>query len=122
MPGVTVAYEAQPDSLKETISLVNSQVQSTFTYQLKLPAGWTAKSNGRGGADLVDGKGNLQAALVTPTMKDAARKSGGANMTISSVGSQVTIIVAADKAWINAPGRVFPVVIDPTIWTNTNYY
>ncbi|HZA01467.1 MAG TPA: DNRLRE domain-containing protein, partial [Hyphomicrobiaceae bacterium] len=122
LPGATVAYEVQPESLKESITLVSALSPSLFTYSLTLPANWSAKSNVRGGIDLKDSKGQLQAALVPPTMTDAARQTGPVAMSLSTTSGLLTITVNADVKWLRGAGRKFPVVIDPTIWTQTYYF
>jgi RHS repeat-associated protein len=138
LPGAAVSFSAQPDSLKEAISLSNAQAPTTFTYTLTLPAGWLARANKSGGIDLVDKTGKLQASFRAPYMADSSHVSSGLShavaMTIGAAAGTAsaprtvgftaaqTITVAADKNWIDAPGRVFPVVIDPTIDTNINYY
>jgi len=43
-------------------------------------------------------------------------------MTLSASGASKTITVTADAAWLAAKDRKYPVVIDPSIWTNVNYY
>lgn len=126
LAGTTVSYSAQADGLKEAISLSSAQAPTTFVYKLNLPGGWTARANSGGGIDIADGKGATQATFGSPFMFDASNKASGysnaVKMTLAgTIGSQ-TITVAADPNWIADKSRVFPVVIDPSIWTNVNYY
>src|SRR5205823_14440100 len=109
-------------SLKETISLASAQAPSVFSYVLTPPAHWTANSNARGGIDLKDSKGKLQAALVAPTMTDAARQTGSVGMSSSTASGLTTIAVTPDLKWHRGAARKFPVVIDPTIWTQSTYF
>jgi RHS repeat-associated protein len=122
LPGATIAYEAQPDSLKETIKLASSAAPATFIYGLTLPSQWTAKANPHGGVDLLDANGGLQASFVAPTMLDASKQSGSVSMTLAAATGQQTMTLTADQKWLQASERKFPVLIDPTIWTNVNYF
>lgn len=124
--GATVSYTAQSDSLKEAISLASPQAPTSFTYRLTLPSGWLARSTAQGGVDVLDAKGNPEATFRTPFMYDASHTTSGyssaVSMTLTGSAGNQSISMVADKNWINATGRVFPVVIDPTIDTNVNYY
>lgn len=124
--GATVTYAAQSDSLKEAISLANSASPTTFTYKLQLPTKWSARATGQGGIDVVDAAGQVQASFKAPYMYDSSRTSAGysraVSLTLSGNAGSQTITMSADSKWIAAPGRQFPVVIDPSIATNVNYY
>jgi RHS repeat-associated protein len=126
LTGVTVTFDAQPDSLKEALSISNSQAPTTFTYALTVSSGWLARANKVGGINLIDKAGVVQAAFRAPVMSDtshtASATSQAVTMSLGGTTGHQTITVVADKTWINTPGRVFPVVIDPTIDTNVNYY
>lgn len=67
-----VAYDAEPDSLKETLSLSTALAPTTFSYDLTLPKGWLARQNARGSIDIVDAKNGVEAELLRPFMYDAA--------------------------------------------------
>lgn len=124
--GVSVSYSLQPDALKEAISLSNQQSTNTFTYKLDLPANWSARANAQGAIDVVDTGGRIEATFRPPYMSDSSRTVAGfsrdVNMQLSGGAGGPEITLSANPKWIAAPGRVFPIVIDPTIATNVNYY
>ena len=55
-----------------------------------------------------------------------ACKTSGAKLTVTRDGADLILRVSLDRAWLDAPGRVFPVKLDPTItisppeWVNVN--
>src|SRR4051812_6264095 len=111
--GVTVAYTAESDAVKETLTLANAKVPSKFVYQLALSKGLVASLNGARGVDVRDGKGNVQFVLTAPFMQDAA--GAVANIPLSLHGTTLTLSPA--RAWLSNPARRFPVVVDPSILT-----
>ena len=84
--------------------------------------GLTASLDG-GSVDLTDSAGDL-VAVIPPAV--ARSGSGGPVDPDSQASSQLTyqlvtangapaLEMSLDPAWLNAPGRVFPVIVDPTV-------
>jgi len=123
--GVTVSYSAQPDALKETLSLTGPGGPSAFTYSLRLSPGLAARQNPDHSIDFVDGKDQIQFRFAPPFMYDSAptpQLSTNVSMALVSGATGQSVVVSADTNWLSSSARKFPVVIDPTIWANVNYY
>jgi RHS repeat-associated protein len=127
MPHVTLAYSANPDSLRESIRLDAPTDRNSFTFRLHVGPGLTAKQLQNGAIVIVDASQKPQYAFPPPYMYDssntAAGFSGDVRMTLGpdSPAGQ-TVIVMADPGWLKSPARKFPVVIDPSIGTNLNFF
>ncbi len=125
LPGVSLAFAAQADALKESVILQSGTAPSTFVYNLRLSPGITARPNAAGGIDFMNAAGQNQFAFAPPYMFDSTRPglSKAVSMRLAQTPTGQTVTLAADRAWLADAARVFPVVIDPTtIWNNTNYY
>ena len=117
LPATTVSYKVLPGGVKETLQLASGSAPSAFTWSLGLGSGLTAVATGGGLA--LDAAGRAVAAMSAPTVTDGAGRVGPAALTLSADGGSVTLSV--DSAWLAAPGRVFPVTVDPTTsWLSTN--
>jgi RHS repeat-associated protein len=113
LPATTVAEQVQSSGIKETLTLANATAPSTFTWKLDLSSGLSAVQAGTG-ID-IDSAGKPLAQITAPTVSDAAGTSGPATLTLSSDRTSVTLAIS--PTWLSAPGRTFPVTVDP----NTTY-
>ncbi len=59
LPSVSLVFEAQADSLKESIVLQDRRAPNIFSYSLRTSSGLTARENGAGGIDFFDGGNRL---------------------------------------------------------------
>lgn len=114
--GVDVQYNIFEDQVKEFIILNKAIDRNTFKYELKI-------SNAK--AELVDGvitvtKNNSKEPyfyITAPEMYDAA---GNTSTALAlelehQSGGRYYVTLTADKEWLNAPERSYPVKIDPTV-------
>lgn len=116
LPGVTLAYTAANDAVEETLTLASAAAPHTFVYRLATGGGLTARANGAGGIDFVDGAGKTQFAFAPPVMDDrAGAHSAAASLTLGGDASGQTVTLAASAAWLADPARKYPVVIDPQV-------
>ncbi|MBP2328480.1 RHS repeat-associated protein [Kibdelosporangium banguiense] len=120
-----VTYQVTPDALKEKIVLDKAPADATYTFTLDL-AGVQARQREDGSIAFLrpDGEGGPVFVMPKPFMIDARDDanspygkawSGKVTQTIKPDGNRFTVTVAADMAWLRAPERKYPVVIDPTI-------
>lgn len=126
LPGVTVTYTANADSLKESIRLDSAAAPASFTYRLQTGGGLVAKQLPNGTIGFVDAAQKLQYAFALPFMYDSSNTAAGVSREVryalgQDSGGQ-TVTLTADAGWLKSAARKFPVVIDPTIWANVNYY
>ena len=127
LPGVTVTYAANVDTLKESLRLDSSASPTSFIYRLGTGAGLTARQLPGGAIVFLDRAQKVQAAFALPYMYDSSNTAAGfsreVRMTLGhDAAGQQTVILTADPGWLTSSARKFPVVIDPTIWANVNYY
>ncbi len=121
LPGVTLAYSAHNDAVKETLTLTSASAPHTFVYHLTVGGGLTAKANGAG-IDFVDGTGKVQFVFVPPFMDDAAgAHSAAVSLKLGQDAGGQTVTLDADATWLGAAARQYPVVMDPTVaFTGSN--
>jgi hypothetical protein len=104
----------------ESVILPDAKASSSYRVELVLPAGVTAAQSG-GDVELRDSSGAALGRFGSALAFDAAAAKGGvlttAPVTVRLVGQDAGVAavdVAVDPAWLSAPGRQFPVTIDPT--------
>ena len=124
LPATDVTETANPDGLSEALTLASAAAGNSWTFPLTLK-GLTA-SLSDGSVDLSDSSGT-----VVDVIPPAVARSGPVNLARpdSQASSQLTyqlvtsngapaLQMTLDPAWLNAPGRVFPVTVDPTVLTD----
>jgi RHS repeat-associated protein len=116
--GVAVELEAQADALKETLTLASPEARSSFDYRLEASAGLRARETRDGGVEVVDGDGETRFVLPAPFVyeqgagePDPVEK---AKFELTRAGEGWRLELTVDRDWLKAPGRRFPVVVDPT--------
>lgn len=117
LPGGSIAWTANSDSLKEAITLNSAAAPSTYVFDVAASPGLSAKQNSAGGIDFTDGSGAIVSSFLPPFMSDVGGASTAVSMTLSQLASGLRVTVSADPTWLAAPTRQFPVVIDPTLTT-----
>jgi RHS repeat-associated protein len=114
LPNVTVRYEAEPDSVKETLVLERPEAASSFRFAVSASAGLTASLE-RGGVSFRDRSGETVFSFAPPFLVDAAgERSERVSFALERTGSGWTLTLRADRTWLAAPGRRYPVALDPT--------
>ena len=121
LPDTDVTETATPDGLSEALTLDSAAAQTTWVFPLALK-GLTASLDG-GSVDLADSAGTV-VAVIPP----ATARSGPVNLSVpdSQASSQLTyqlvtdggapaLEMSLDPSWLDAPGRVFPVIVDPSV-------
>ncbi|GAA3597777.1 DNRLRE domain-containing protein [Kribbella ginsengisoli] len=120
-----LVYQVGPDQLKESIVLESASADPTYHFSLKL-AGVKAVPQADGSISFLpqSGVGRPVFTMPRPFMTDARDDatspygkafSDSVTQTVTQRGADIDITVRADAAWLAAPERQFPVVIDPTI-------
>ncbi len=122
LPGTSVTETATADGLSEALTLSSAAAGNSWVFPLDLK-GLTATLD-NGSVDLADGAGNV-VGVIPPAVawSGAVRPSGfGANKNTSQLTYQLVtsngapaLQMTLDPSWLNAPGRVFPVTVDPSI-------
>ena len=115
--GTDLEYILKGNDIKENIIIKQAKTSYEYTFRLSL-SGLTADLETSGRISLSDaqtGEGKYE--LPAPYMFDAsgATSYGVAYALVEIKDGEYLLSVAADASWINAPERVFPVTVDPTI-------
>ena len=121
LPGTDVTETATSDGLSESLTLDSAAAGDRWVFPLTLK-GLTASLDG-GSVDLADAAGTV-VAVIPP----AVARSGPVNLADpdSQASSQLTyqlvtedgapaLEMSLDPSWLDAPGRVFPVIVDPSV-------
>ncbi|SFB50385.1 RHS repeat-associated core domain-containing protein [Amycolatopsis marina] len=121
-------YEVTGEALKERIVLPSPVGESVFRFTMRL-GGVTARQQPDGSIGFfakgaAGEHGPPLFVMPRPFMFDSSADqksphgkvfSDKVTQTVEQQGANITVTVAADKDWLAAPERRYPVVIDPTI-------
>lgn len=96
-PGIDYQYTVLGDTIKEDIVLNRPTDKHTFRFEVKA--------------------NNLTViSIVAPEMMDASGEaSTNLSLALAKEDGKYIATITADKEWLNAPERAYPVRIDPTI-------
>lgn len=129
LPHTTVRYTTENAGLQESLILGSASAPSVFTYRLKVAAGLTPVATGLGGIDFRTAGGRVAFAMPAPSMQDASGLPSGfsraVHLALTGSGGAYTLTLTPSAAWLAAPGRQYPVTVDPTIdfvGANTDCY
>ena len=125
MPGVDLRYDVLADGLKETLVLSDARGPNSFRFLLA-PVGEVDLEPRRrddGGWDFYAApRVDPLFSLDPPRALDSATDGEGqpnatqnATLDVKKTGRGFVLEVSVDRAWLAAPERVFPVLLDPTI-------
>ena len=113
--GATLRYENYGNTMKESIVISAPQTEYSYAFALQTE-GLTPTLQTDGSILLAAADGTVVYAIPAPYMVDANQEySYDATYTLTGSGSSYILTVTADADWINAEGRAFPVLLDPTI-------
>jgi RHS repeat-associated protein len=117
--GVSFQFSGLADGLKEDIVLEDESAPSTLHFLLEASTGLTPSLNERGGVDFRDSHGARVATIPAPVMLDGAETLAPSSAVRygleATAGGKWQLSVEADRQWLSAAGRSWPVVIDPTV-------
>lgn len=117
---VTFELKSVPTGVKESIVLADASQPRRFHYELDASSGLVPKLEEDGSVVFRDGEGDAAATLPAPTIADSSQGSV-LNREAVHYGLEALpngnweLAVEADENWLDAPGRQFPVTIDPPI-------
>lgn len=124
--GVSLTYRPTPAELKESITLSSAAAANApLTFAMDLPAGESLRPSTGGTIQVINSSKVVVFTVAAPYMQDANYgKSPGTDSTSFNVrlnlrqdGAGTYVDVVPDMAWLLAPNRAWPVVIDPTTYT-----
>lgn len=121
-PHSDIEFLAGSDSVKETLILKAADAPTEWRFPLDLH-GLTARLDDHGGLLFVDADGTNRAWTPAGWMEDSAFAedanqgaiSSGVTYRLAEEGGRQVLVVELDEEWLNAPERVFPVRVDPSV-------
>ncbi|MEU8247013.1 DNRLRE domain-containing protein [Nonomuraea sp. NPDC048916] len=128
--GVDLVYQVTSEGVKEYLVLTKAPAAGTsLTFTVKT-GGLRAEARPDGSIAFIGQDGTAAFAIPKPFMFDAekdpaspygSRYSEAVTQEVSQQGAEATITLKPDAAWLAAPERKWPVVIDPTIRLQPNW-
>lgn len=122
-------YDVTAAAVKETLVLHDRMAPSTFRFRLESIDGTAlhAEPADGGGWEVWSTKSSLPLFVLDPSWAAEAGPDGEAgpegdphaNTTVEPAGGGLDVTLQVDRAWLYAPERAFPVLVDPTITLQT---
>ena len=118
MPGVSLTYAASPEGVQELVTLASAAAPTSYQFDVATSPGLTHRA-GKQGTEITAADGSSAFTLPAPYVYDSGPDAAGApdsvGLTVADGPGGLTATLALKPGWLSAPGRAFPVVIDPTI-------
>ncbi len=112
-------YTTLPEGLKEDIVLEDPASPSSIRYALTVSAGLSPDLIADGSVVFKDRHDEVVASMPTPTVADADMSAPSTEQVSYQLapreGGEWILTVAVDPDWLAAPGRAWPIHIDPTV-------
>ncbi len=120
LDGVDLEYIVKSDYVKENIIVKERQNSYAYTFTLKLN-NLDAVLNSDGSISIIEpGTDNIVYAIPAPVVYDDNYNyapSEAAYYLLDKIGTnKYSLTVQVDSEWMNAEERVYPVVVDPTVY------
>ncbi|MCL4515453.1 MAG: hypothetical protein M1379_07715, partial [Firmicutes bacterium] len=121
-PNTDLRYIVQPNGVKEEIIIKRPGGPTSFRFEMKTH-GVERKKTGEG-YEFVDSLDNkAKWTMPNPFALEGesfdSTNAGSVKMELSEEGDNILAMLTIDPAWLNAPGRNFPVIIDPNLRTTS---
>jgi RHS repeat-associated protein len=106
------------NGLKESIILADPSQASDYRFELDASVGVSPEIMDDGSIAFKDQSGEVVADMPAPSISDAAKPeeaSRAVHYALEADSSHWILSVEVDPEWLNAPGRLFPAVVDPSV-------
>ena len=117
LEGVDVKLTATADALKEEIVLADADAGRSLVFDLQVGDGLTPRLTRSGEVRVEDSRGRAELLMPAPFMFDAA---GGDRQPVATElareGDGWVLRLSPDREWLEAPGRSWPVTVDPGVY------
>jgi RHS repeat-associated protein len=126
LPGADLAYKVDTGNVKEAIVLAAPPTAAapSYTWTIHAP-GLTASKDADGDINLADPAGTVVFQIPTPVMSDSSAIDQVKNAAMENIATVLTPVAGVsgdwsltlnpDPVWLNAPERVYPVALDPSV-------
>jgi YD repeat-containing protein len=124
LPGADLSYQVTSGSVKESVVLAAAP-SAPVSYRWQLSGtGFSVRAGRDGEIELVaDADGSVAMTIPPAVMVDSSGKAqvsepatANAPMTVTKDASGWLLTITPDLSWLQAPERVYPVKIDPTVY------
>ena len=113
--GATLRYENFGNTVKESIVIPEPQDEYSYSFRIET-TGLRAALLDDGSITFASSNDAVVYYIPAPYLMDAENEiSYDVKYSLEGNDSAYTLTITADSGWVNAEGRAFPVVIDPTI-------
>lgn len=120
-PDADVVLTATTAGWKEDLVLHSVAARATYEFDLRLRGLTAALDQETGAIVLRDRDGTVRAIVPAGWMRDAAGvESDAVRYRLSGSGGSWLVTVEIDRAWLDGPGRAFPVTVDPSVQINAD--
>ncbi|MGH2752510.1 MAG: DNRLRE domain-containing protein, partial [Actinomycetota bacterium] len=124
--GVDLTYYVAPDGLTEHLTIHSPaavEAARALRFEVAVSDGLRAEARPTGAIAFLDRAGRSAFSFAPPFMTDAAGAEAGSDRVAYELAPRsggLALGFAPDEAWLAAPERVYPVVIDPDIELEPN--
>jgi RHS repeat-associated protein len=113
-------FSGLPNGLKENVILADPSAPSTYRFKLDASRGVTPSLTKNGSIEFADSQGKVVLVMPAPVMFDSHEIAAPADAAVYSLkpaadDSSWTVTVSADREWLAAPNRAWPVILDPSV-------
>ncbi|MEU9866131.1 DNRLRE domain-containing protein, partial [Streptomyces sp. NPDC047971] len=129
LPDTDVQLVPLAEGFKENIVLKSPNAGNSWTFPLEAK-GLTPRIAADGDVEFTDKDGTVTATIPHAFMEDSktdprsgdAAQSRAVTYELATVDGRPALRMTADRGWLDAPERVYPVTVDPTVTaSNTTY-
>jgi hypothetical protein len=123
IPGVDLVYESRPEALKELIVLREPPRDPVAFRFLVMVEGLEPRPEGDGSITLVNREGKIELVIPAGSMTDSSIDprsgesafSSDVDFDLAEEKGGLVLTVTPDLEWLQAPARVYPVEVDPSV-------
>ncbi|MFI1657746.1 LamG-like jellyroll fold domain-containing protein [Streptomyces sp. NPDC020472] len=129
LPDTDVQLVPLAEGFKENIVLRSPTAANSWVFPLDVK-GLTPRVAADGDVEFTDASGKVAATIPHAYMEDSkvdprsgdAAQSRGVTYELTAVEGKPALRMTADRAWLDAPERVYPVTVDPTVTASNSTY
>ncbi|MFD9303250.1 LamG-like jellyroll fold domain-containing protein [Streptomyces sp. NPDC060048] len=129
LPDTDVQLVPLAEGFKENLVLRSAKAANSWTFLLDVE-GLTPRIAADGDVEFTDADGKVTATIPHAFMEDSkidprsgdAAQSRAVGYELTSVDGKPALRMTADRAWLDAPERVYPVTVDPTVTASNSTY
>ncbi|WP_328725465.1 LamG-like jellyroll fold domain-containing protein [Streptomyces sp. NBC_00259] len=129
LPGTDVQLVPLAEGLKENLVLHSKDAADSWVFPLDVK-GLTPRVSADGDVEFTDADGKVTATIPHAFMEDSridprsgdAAQSRAVDYELIDVDGGPALRLTADREWLDAPERVYPVTVDPTIVASNSTY